>query len=89
METASAVPYQGFQTSVGTILIGGANDRLFWILCDKIDQLAPDKRFIDNNSRDHHRTVLEGWLNYRTRLLMMSGGRWIMNMVGHICFRRC
>lgn len=65
---ASVVPYQGFKTSDGTILIGGANDRLFGILCDKINQpaLKIDERFIDNNSRVRHRAVLEGLIESET-----------------------
>ena len=58
---ASVVPYQGFKTADGNILIGGANDRLFGILCDKLNkpELKTDPRFLDNNSRVQNRTDLE------------------------------
>lgn len=60
-DTASVVPYQGFKTADGSVLIGGANDRLFGILCNKLGKpdLKTDPRFINNNSRVQNRTDLE------------------------------
>lgn len=58
---ASVVPYQGFKTSDGDIFVGGANDRLFGILCDKIgkSEWKSDPRFVTNNERVHNRAQLE------------------------------
>ena len=57
----SIVPYKGFRTLDGDILIGGGNDRLFGILCDKLGNPAwkTDHRFITNNSRVANRVELE------------------------------
>ena len=65
---ASVVPYQGFKTADGNILIGGANDRLFGILCDKLNkqELKTDPRFLDNNSRVQNRTDLETLIETET-----------------------
>ena len=65
---ASVVPYQGFKTADGNILIGGANDRLFGILCDKLNkpELKTDPRFLDNNSRVQNRTDLETLIESET-----------------------
>lgn len=60
-DAASVVPYQGFKTADGSVLIGGANDRLFGILCNKLGKpdLKTDPRFINNNNRVQNRTDLE------------------------------
>ncbi|ERF69394.1 hypothetical protein EPUS_05939 [Endocarpon pusillum Z07020] len=57
----SIVPYKGFRTLDGDILLGGGNDRLFGILCDRLGKSAwkTDKRFISNNSRVANRVELE------------------------------
>lgn len=58
---ASVVPYQGFKTADGDIFVGGANDRLFGILCDKLEkpEWTSDPRFASNNDRVTNRAVLE------------------------------
>lgn len=58
---ASVVPYQGFKTADGDIFVGGANDRLFGILCDKIgkSEWKNDPRFVTNNERVDNRAQLE------------------------------
>ncbi|KAJ5403451.1 hypothetical protein N7509_003322 [Penicillium cosmopolitanum] len=57
----SVVPYQGFKTADGDIFVGGANDRLFGILCDKIgkSEWKNDPRFVTNNERVQNRAQLE------------------------------
>ncbi|OOQ88241.1 succinyl-CoA:3-ketoacid-coenzyme A transferase 1, precursor [Penicillium brasilianum] len=57
----SVVPYQGFKTADGDIFVGGANDRLFGILCEKIGkpEWKADARFVTNNDRVTNRTELE------------------------------
>jgi len=65
---ASVVPYQGFKTADGDIFIGGANDRLFGILCDKLGkpEWKTDPKFISNNERVKNRTELEGLIEAET-----------------------
>ncbi|KAK7215896.1 hypothetical protein V2G26_003899 [Clonostachys chloroleuca] len=60
----SVVPYRGFRTSDGDIMIGGANDRLFDVLCQCLGkpEWAADERFATNSSRVANRTVLEKWI---------------------------
>ncbi|CAG9942639.1 unnamed protein product, partial [Clonostachys rosea f. rosea IK726] len=60
----SVVPYRGFRTSDGDIMIGGANDRLFGVLCQCLGkpEWAADERFATNSSRVANRTVLEKWI---------------------------
>lgn len=55
------VPYQAFRTADTDIFVGGANDRLFGILCDKLDrpEWKTDPRFISNSDRVHNRSELE------------------------------
>ncbi|KAH7134427.1 CoA-transferase family III domain-containing protein [Dactylonectria macrodidyma] len=60
----SVVPYRAFRTADGDILIGGANDRLFGVLCNCLDkpQWATDERFSTNALRVTNRNVLEPWI---------------------------
>ncbi|KAM5353415.1 hypothetical protein ACJ41O_000065 [Fusarium nematophilum] len=60
----SVVPYRAFQASDGAILIGGANDRLFGVLCSCLGkpEWASDERFSTNPSRVANRGVLEKWI---------------------------
>jgi crotonobetainyl-CoA:carnitine CoA-transferase CaiB-like acyl-CoA transferase len=55
------VPYRGFKTSDGDILLGGGNDRLFGILCDRLQkpEWKTDPRFFVNNERVKNRVELE------------------------------
>ncbi|KAF4447934.1 hypothetical protein F53441_8593 [Fusarium austroafricanum] len=57
----SVVPYRAFRTKDGDILIGGANDRLFGILCKCLGmkEWASDERFSTNSARVANREVLE------------------------------
>ncbi|KAK6337735.1 hypothetical protein TWF696_001215 [Orbilia brochopaga] len=56
----SIVPYEAFPTSDGNILIGGGNDRLFGIMCDRIGrpEWAVDERFATNEKRVANRHLL-------------------------------
>ncbi|KAH8428036.1 CaiB/BaiF CoA transferase family protein [Aspergillus melleus] len=64
----SVVPYQSFKTADGDIFVGGANDRLFGILCEKLErpEWQDDKRFGSNNERVRNRNVLEGMIEAET-----------------------
>jgi succinate---hydroxymethylglutarate CoA-transferase len=65
----SIVPYKGFKTSDGDIMLGGGNDRLFGIICDKLNkpEWKTDDRFITNNVRVKNRTELEDMIETETR----------------------
>ncbi|KAI8685496.1 Mitochondrial thiamine pyrophosphate carrier 1 [Fusarium keratoplasticum] len=65
----SVVPYRAFRTSDGDILIGGANDRLFGVLCNCLGkpEWASDERFSTNSSRVANREVLEKWIEDATK----------------------
>ncbi|MFL5626449.1 MAG: CaiB/BaiF CoA transferase family protein [Ktedonobacteraceae bacterium] len=56
----SIVPYQAFRASDGYILIGAANDKLFYQLCQALDhpEWASDARFLTNADRVHNREQL-------------------------------
>jgi succinate---hydroxymethylglutarate CoA-transferase len=55
------VPYKGFKTSDGDIMLGGGNDRLFGILCERLGkpEWTKDGRFATNADRVKHRDELE------------------------------
>jgi len=57
----SIVPYKGFKTKDGDIMLGGGNDRLFGVLCSKLGvaEWAQDERFFTNAARVKHRLLLE------------------------------
>ncbi|KAF2851664.1 CAIB/BAIF family enzyme [Plenodomus tracheiphilus IPT5] len=57
----SIVPYRGFSTLDGDIMVGGGNDRQFQILCDLLDkpEWKTDPRYDTNNARVQNREQLE------------------------------
>lgn len=57
----SIVPYKGFKTLDGDIMLGGGNDRLYGVLCTKLQkpEWASDERFITNAQRVKNRDLLE------------------------------
>ena len=66
---ASIVPYQAFKTADGDILLGGGNDRLYGVLCDKLGkpEWKTDERFVTNSQRVKNRSILEGLIESETR----------------------
>ena len=60
----SIVPYKGFRTADGDILLGGGNDRLYGVLCGKLGkpEWATDERFITNGLRVKNRDELEAMI---------------------------
>jgi succinate---hydroxymethylglutarate CoA-transferase len=65
----SIVPYKGFRTRDGDIMLGGGNDRLFGIICDKLErpEWKTDPRFITNDTRVQNRHVLEDMIEQITQ----------------------
>lgn len=62
------VPYQGFKTADGDIFLGGANDRLFGILCSKLGkpEWSTSAKYKSNNERVRNREELEGLIEAET-----------------------
>ena len=65
----SIVPYKGFKTRDGDIMLGGGNDRLFGIICDKLDkpEWKSDERFVTNDVRVQNRQILEDMIEELTQ----------------------
>jgi len=65
----SIVPYRGFKTADGDILLGGGNDRLFGVMCEKLgkSEWVQDSRFTTNSVRVKNRTVLEEMIESITK----------------------
>lgn len=65
----SIVPYRGFKTLDGDIMLGGGNDRLFGVVCDKLGkpEWKSDERFRTNDSRVAHRGELESMIEKETK----------------------
>jgi succinate---hydroxymethylglutarate CoA-transferase len=65
----SIVPYKGFSTKDGDIMLGGGNDRLFGVLCDKLNKpdWKEDERFKTNALRVEHRDELEALIDEVTQ----------------------
>ncbi|KAK9466159.1 CoA-transferase family III domain-containing protein [Lipomyces arxii] len=66
----SICPYQAFPTKDGSIMIGGANDRLFGILCRLLgkEEWIIDERFSTNALRVKHRDELVPMIMAQTNL---------------------
>jgi succinate---hydroxymethylglutarate CoA-transferase len=79
---ASIVPYKGFKTADGDIVIGGGNDRLFGILCEKLGkpEWAHDARFATNSLRVENRDVLEHIIEAQT--MQKTTGEWLKILEG-------
>jgi len=71
------IPFQGFETKTGTIIIAAGNDRLFAKLCAALDhpEWAKDPRFVTNRERQANKDTLLGMIEaiLRTR----TKGEWI------------
>ena len=78
----SIVPYQGFRTADGDILLGGGNDRLFGILCENLGKLEwiKDERFVTNSVRVKNRVVLEKLIEDETK--KKSTTEWLQLLEG-------
>ncbi|SMQ47320.1 unnamed protein product [Zymoseptoria tritici ST99CH_3D7] len=65
----SIVPYKGFPTSDGDIMLGGGNDRLFGVLCERLGkpEWAKDEKYKTNADRVARREALEELISEVTR----------------------
>ncbi|KAF2133228.1 CAIB/BAIF family protein [Dothidotthia symphoricarpi CBS 119687] len=78
----SIVPYKAFKTADGDILIGGGNDRLYGVLCNKIGkpEWTTDERFKTNALRVQNRNTLEDLIENITR--QKSTQEWLQVLEG-------
>jgi len=65
----SIVPYKAFKTADGDILLGGGNDRLYGVLCNRLQrpEWILDERFKTNALRVQHRDELEELIETETK----------------------
>lgn len=65
----SIVPYEAFPTADGNIVLGGGNDRLYGILCDRIGkpEWTTDERFTTNTKRVNNRKLLVSLISKETK----------------------
>lgn len=78
----SIVPYKGFKTKDGDLMLGGGNDRLFGILCERIgkSEWASDPRYKTNADRVKHRDELEDKIEAITKTKSVS--EWLAILEG-------
>ncbi|KAK5084506.1 hypothetical protein LTR05_005583 [Lithohypha guttulata] len=65
----SIVPYKGFETKDGDVMLGGGNDRLFGVLCQRLGkpEWASDPKYKTNGDRVKHRDELEDMITAITK----------------------
>jgi succinate--hydroxymethylglutarate CoA-transferase len=63
------VPYESFPTKDGDILLGGGNDRLYGVLCEKLGEprWITDERFVTNEMRVRNRHILVPMIAVKTK----------------------
>lgn len=67
---ATVVPYRAYKTKDTNIAVGGCNDKLYGILCDKLGKPGwkTDPRFFTNALRVKHREVLDAMVEAELQL---------------------
>jgi succinate--hydroxymethylglutarate CoA-transferase len=67
---ATVVPYRAYKTKDTNIAVGGCNDKLYGILCNKLGkpEWKTDPRFITNALRVKHREVLDAMVEAELQL---------------------
>ncbi|KAH7068456.1 CoA-transferase family III domain-containing protein [Paraphoma chrysanthemicola] len=67
---ATVVPYRAYETKDTNIAVGGCNDKLYGILCDKLGkpEWKSDPRFVTNALRVKHRDVLDAMVEAELQL---------------------
>lgn len=65
----SIVPYKGFKTSDGDVMMGTGNEKLYATMCERLGkpEWIKDPRFINNSTRVAHRDELEGMIEEITK----------------------
>jgi succinate--hydroxymethylglutarate CoA-transferase len=78
----SIAPYKGFKTSDGDIMLGGGNDRLFGVICDRLQQpeWKRNPRFATNNARVTNRIELESAIESVT--ITKTTAQWLAILEG-------
>jgi succinate--hydroxymethylglutarate CoA-transferase len=68
--TATVVPYRAYKTKDTNIAVGGCNDKLYGILCNKLGkpEWKTDERFITNALRVKHREMLDAMVEAELQL---------------------
>jgi succinate--hydroxymethylglutarate CoA-transferase len=68
--TATVVPYRAYKTKDTNIAVGGCNDKLYGILCNKLgrSEWTTDARFITNALRVKHREDLDAMIEAELQL---------------------
>jgi succinate--hydroxymethylglutarate CoA-transferase len=68
--TATVVPYRAYKTKDTNIAVGGCNNKLYGILCDKLGkpEWKSDARFTTNALRVQHREVLDAMVEAELQL---------------------
>lgn len=71
------VPYRAYSTKDTNIAVGGCNDRLYGILCDKLGkpEWKIDARFLTNALRVRHRETLDQMIE--NELKMKTTQQWL------------
>jgi succinate---hydroxymethylglutarate CoA-transferase len=64
------VPYRAYKTKDTNIAVGGCNDKLYGILCNKLGkpEWKTDERFITNALRVKHREILDAMVEAELQL---------------------
>ncbi len=77
----SIVPYQGFETADGSVMISGGSDRIFVRLCDALGlgELSDDARFATNPDRVANRNELADLIESRTKMYSTADLLELMN----------
>jgi succinate--hydroxymethylglutarate CoA-transferase len=75
--TATVVPYRAYKTKDTHITVGGCNDKLYGILCDKLGkpEWKSDARFTTNALRVKHRKILDSMVE--TELQLQTTQKWL------------
>jgi succinate--hydroxymethylglutarate CoA-transferase len=70
LTVATVVPYRAYKTKDTNIAVGGCNDKLYGILCKKLNkpQWITDPRFTTNALRVKHREILDAMVEAELQL---------------------
>jgi crotonobetainyl-CoA:carnitine CoA-transferase CaiB-like acyl-CoA transferase len=82
--TFGIVPYRGYATSDGYLVIGAGNDNLFRKLAAALGhpEWADDPRFLDNPKRVHNRVALDAMIEEAARTKATAAWQAILEVAG-------